>query len=230
MQPMLGQRDYRRIAVLLCVCFGGCIGASVTFNAQLEDVNVNFSSGLPEPGTIPTVTCATNVECDVFETAELTFTCVDNQCNPDVIVVAQTLSDVDFAALSAATLSVLDTVELRRVVYDYTQNTLPLDVGPIEIFWAPAGAATLEVDGMVRPDAYRLGTFPAIAANTTPEGEMVLDEVGNDALSDYLRDSALTVRFFVRSSFDLEPGDTIPASAAVEATFTLTIKATGELL
>lgn len=227
---MLGPQDYRRIAVLLCVAFGGCIGASVTFNAQLEDVNVNFSSGLPEPGTVPTVPCATNVECDAAETAEMTFTCVANECNPDVIVVSQTLADVDFATLASATLSVLDTVELRRVVYEYTQNTLALDVGPIEIFWAPAGAATLEVNGMVRADAYRLGTFPAIAASTTPEGEMILDPVGNDALTDYLRDSALTVRFFVRSSFDLEPGDVIPTSAAVEATFTLTIKATGELL
>lgn len=219
---MSGKVVLRRFAWIPLLIAGGC-SASITFNAALEDVNVNFRSGLPDDATIESVPCATQSICDAIS-GEIDFTCTDGVCDPDPIVVAQTLAEVDFASLSSGVLSALDSVQLKRVAYDFSQNTLPVDVGPVEIFWGPAGAANVDSTGVMR-----LGTFPGVPASTTPEGDMVLDPVGNDALSDYIKSTSQNVRFFARGSVDLEPGDDIPQSVVVEARFVLTIKATGDI-
>lgn len=225
MQAMLGPKHLRFLAVFSSVLVGACLGASVTFNAAVNDVNANFNSGLPDIPMIPNVPCAGEAQCDALEIENLTYSCVANLCDPDPIVIEQVLSDVDFEELSAGVLSALSSVELKRARYDFTQNTNPLDVGPVDIFWGPAGVASINGMGV-----HKIGTFPGIPANTAPEGEIVLDDAGNDALTDYLGGSTTDVRFFGRTTIDLDPGDPIPASVTVDADFLFTIKASGDLI
>lgn len=223
LQPMVGLKLSRILWVSLLFVVG--CSASVTFNASVEDVNADFSTGLPAMSQIPNVPCASQAVCDAAEVEGVTYTCTAGVCDPDPIVVELTIAEVDFEELSSGVLSRLARVQLKRARYDFTQNTNTLDVGPIEIFWGPISAT-----GIDSPGVMRIGTFPGIPASTSPEGEIVLDAVGNDALTDYLNNTSVQVRFFGRGAMDLDPGDDVPQDVMVNADFLFTIKASGDIL
>jgi hypothetical protein len=115
-------------------------------------------------------------------------------------------------------------VRITSATYDVQANTLTVSLPPTEVYWGPEGAT-----GIGSPGVTRLGTIPAITAGGLGSGEVALDAGGNAALSDYLVGTARRVRFFARTTVDLEPGGPFPAgdlTVAVE----LIVRAEGKVI
>ncbi len=151
-------------------------------------------------GFCPTTT-AVPVECNA-----------SSVCDPSAISVSVPVGDViDFDALlqSAGTLlRLVDGIEIESVTYDVSPNSLTMNLPPVTVLWGPATAT--ETSAGLLP----IGTIPAIAAATPVNGSMDIDASGAAALGDYIVDSSRQVRFFARTSVDLNPGDPYPDGMA----------------
>ena len=75
----------------------------------------------------------------------------------------------------------------------------------------------------------RFGTIPPIAAMQQGGGEMIVDPVGTQELSDYLVAGGARIRFFVQSRADIDPGDPYPAGM-LRVSVNATVRAVGGIL
>ena len=225
------------LAIGLMVGLAGCGDATLTFAAGVS-LDLSSSDLIPPnvaldalmssgggPDAIASVPCVTS-SCDfLMAPPEFPLSCVATLCDPDPVTFSDKVADVDFHDLAMDVASHVDEVELIALDYRILANSLTMGVGDMEVFWCPAGAVGVDPAMGDQP----LGTIPAIAAGETGTGEMVLDAVGNQALTDYLRDMSMQVRFFVRTSVDIDPGDAWPAGD-LETILTMTVKVTGGII
>lgn len=159
----------------------------------------------------------------------VTLTCEGGTCDPSPKTISAAGGVVDVEALLEETrevgLRVVDAYEFLEVSYDVTQNSLTVPTEPIEVFWGPDGATGIDPALGVRP----FGTVPSIGAGQTPMGQLQLDAAGVAELSDYLVDSGQRVRFFARTTVDLDPGDPFP-EGSLRVSVNATIRAVGSLV
>jgi hypothetical protein len=217
------------IAVSFLVLFAGCDGTvSVTFFTGPRELVVSSASfALPSElddgsGRIGSVPCGPMGMCPPSD--EVTLTCEAGICDPAPVTLSGTVGDViDIQVLLAESREVgirsIESYTVEEVAYEVRLNTLSFDVGPVDIYWGPEAATSIDPALGVR----RFGTVPVIEAGTTPRGTVELDVAGATALTDYLVDSGTRVRFFASSTVDLEPGDAMPQgdlTVGVNATIT----------
>ena len=153
--------------------------------------------------------------------------CESGICDPAPTSVDVPVAVFDFDEASSELESFfaeLTAVRITSAMYDVQANTLTVSLPPTELYWGPEGAT-----GIGSPGVTRLGTVPAIAAGGLGSGDLALDAGGNEALSAYLVGTARRVRFFARTTVDLEPGGPFPAgdlAIAVE----LIVRAEGKVI
>jgi hypothetical protein len=225
------------MAALLLTCgallstVAGCNNAVVvqlmtgnqTFEVSTSAVTV--PAELQSGGTIASVPCPTGM-CPSSDMLPLA--CVSGVCDPEPRTIAVPVGDVvDFDVLlreASTILRFVDAIEVTRVQYAASPNSLNVDVPDIEVFWGPDTAAGIDAPGVAR-----LGVIPALPAGTAREGEMQIDADGSASLSDHVVGGNRRVRFFARTSIDLDPGDPIPMGGAT-ITVNLTVRAIGRIL
>jgi hypothetical protein len=158
----------------------------------------------------------------------LPLACIGGECDPEPRVISLPVGDVvDFDVLlreASTILRFVDAIEVTRVQYSASPNSLNVDVPDIEVFWGPDTAAGIDAPGVAR-----LGIIPALPAGTAREGDMQIDADGSAALSDHIVGGNRRVRFFARTSIDLDPGDPVPEGGAT-VTVNLTVRAIGRIL
>lgn len=222
------------VSILGVVGLGGCsnnVSVELTSGPETFELtagSVTVPSALVDPATgrLMTIPCPTGV-CP--STAELPLVCRAEVCDPEPLVVSAPVGDViDFDALlreGSVVLRVVESLEVTRVSYSVTPNTLTVTVPETEIFWGPEGAAGLDSPGVTL-----LGTMPALPAATIQDGDMAIDANGSRAMSDYVVPGPTRrVRFFARTVLDLAPGDALPSGAAT-ATVNITVRASGRIV
>lgn len=217
------------IALSALVPLAGCDGTvSVTFFTGPRELTVSAASFALPPelddgsGRIASVPCGPMGMCPPSD--EVTLTCEAGVCDPAPVTISGPVGDViDVEVLLAEGREIgirsIESYTVEEVAYEVRLNTLSFDVGPVDIYWGPEAATSIDAALGVR----RFGTVPVIAAGTTPMGPIDLDVAGAAAMTEYLVDTATRVRFFASSSVDLEPGDATPQgnlTVGVNATIT----------
>lgn len=214
----------------------GCDGTiSVTFFTgpqvlSLSSANFVLPSELEDDaGNIANVPCGPTGMCP--SNGHIAISCEANVCDPSPTTLSAGVGDViDLDALLAETRDVgvrsIESYTIEEVRYGVRLNTLAFDVGPIEIYWGPAAATSIDPALGV----HRLGTVPVVARGSTPEGTVELDEAGVAALSAYLVETGARVRFFAQTVIDLDPGDPFPEGGSVEVGVNLTITAVARVI
>lgn len=215
---------------LLSVSCDGTI--SVTFQTGPQEFAVStdeltLPTELRDGDRIASAPCGPMGLCPPSDV--VTLTCEGGMCDPAPKTISAAGGVVDVDALLADSreigLRVVDAYEFVEVGYDVTQNTLTVPTEPIEVFWGPDGATAIDPALGVRP----FGTVPSIAAGQTVMGQLQLDAAGVAELSDYLVDSGQRVRFFARTTVDLDPGDPFP-EGSLRVNVNATIRAVGSLV
>ncbi|HEY8430675.1 MAG TPA: hypothetical protein VIL20_19985 [Sandaracinaceae bacterium] len=219
-------------------CFGlalalgllaGCEGKiSVTFFTGPRQLTVSSSSfALPAElddgaGRIASYPCGPMGMCPPSD--ELTIACEAGTCDPAPVTVSGPVGevvDVYVLLIEAGEIGIreIQSYTIEEVAYEVRLNTLSFDVEPIDVYWGPESATTIDPGLGVR----RVGTVPQVRAGQTPHGTLELDEEGAAALAEYLVSTSSRVRFFASTAVDLEPGQPIPQgdlTVAVNATLT----------
>lgn len=216
-------------ALLALSLLTGCDGTvSVTFFTGPRELSVSSSSfALPAElddgsGRIASVPCGPMGMCPPSD--EVTLTCEAGVCDPAPVTLSGTAGDViDIEVLLAESREIgvrsIESYTIEEVAYEVRLNTLSLDLGPVDIYWGPEAATSIDPALGVR----RFGTVPIIRAGETPAGPLDLDTEGAAALTDYLVNTGTRVRFFASTTVDLEPGDPTPQgdlTVGVNATIT----------
>lgn len=163
------------------------------------------------PSTVRAVDCSSTGICP--STTEVPVACSGaGVCDPAAIIVNIPVGDVvDFDQLlqSAGTLlRLVDGIEIESVTYAITGNSLTMALPETAVLWGPASATQTSADLLP------IGTIPMTAAMTNTTGDMAIDPDGSAMLGDYIVHTARQVRFFARTSIDLNPGDAFPDGMA----------------
>ncbi|MBN8610015.1 MAG: hypothetical protein J0L92_05495 [Deltaproteobacteria bacterium] len=194
-----------------------------TFEVSTSSVEV--PAELQTDARIAEVPCPMGM-CPSNDTLPLA--CMDGLCDPEPRTISAPVGDVvDFDVLlreASTILRFVDAIEVTRVQYRASPNSLNVDIPDIEIFWGPETAAGIDAPGVAR-----LGVIPGLPAGTAQEGDMNIDAEGSARLSDHIVGVSRRVRFFARTSIDLEPGDPVPSGGAT-VTVNLTVRAIGRIL
>lgn len=192
---------------------------------EVTTSSLDIPAELQSGATIASIPCPTGT-CPSSDTLPLA--CVAGVCDPEPRTVSAPVGDVvDFDVLlreASTILRFVDGIEVTRVQYSASPNSLNVDVPDIEIFFGPDTAA-----GIDAPGVFRLGVIPGLPAGTAREGDMVIDADGSAALSDHVLNVSRRVRFFARTQIDLDPGDPVPSGGA-SITVNLTVRAFGRII
>ena len=200
---------------------GGFSTARLTLPAGLRDDSVSTAP------TLRSVPCGGGAPaCPSVEGADrLVLECVAGVCDPAPKTLVAPLGDVvdldESAGDLSGLLSSIDRVEVTEIDATVLTNTLTVDIEPIDVFWGPEGASSID-------EMRHLATLPAIPAGANAIGPVVLDAGGVDGLSDHLVGTSRRARFFVRTRVDLAPGARYP-EGAIELEVVVSIRATGTI-
>jgi hypothetical protein len=202
---------------------GACDNSVVV---EVGSGNLEFSvdsaeAGLPSQlegpdAKIVSLPCQTSSSCPASN--GFSFECTASACDPGPVVLEHEVGDgIDLDVLAGDAqplLNRVDAVEIVQASYAYTQNSLTFALPPIELYWAPFTTSSVDLT------AVRFGTVPGAGAGmSTSDGQIAIDQVGAQALSEYLVDTSRQVRFFARTSVDLNPGDSFPHGALAGRAF-----------
>lgn len=194
-------------------------------SAEISASAIDVPASLRDGATLTSLPCPTG-ECP--STPQLPLACRGGVCDPEPVTVSTAIGDVvDFDVLlrgARTLLRFVDAIEIVRVQYSASPNSLTVDVPDIEVFFGPEGAAGIDAPGVAR-----LGVIPALPAGATREGEMVLDASGSASFSNLVLGSNRRVRFFAKTSIDLHPGGPIPAGSA-RVTVNVAVRAIGRIV
>ncbi len=222
------------LAAFLASVFGSsCDGTiSVTFQTGAQEFAVSTDAltipmELRDGDRIAAAPCGPMGLCPPSDV--VTITCEAGVCDPAPKTVTGVGGVIDVSALLAETrevgLRVVDAYEVLDVAYDVQLNTLTVPTAPVEVYWGPSSATTVDESLGVR----HFGTIPAIQAGQMGAGQLALDGAGVAALSDYLVDTAPQVRFLVQTTVDLDPGDPVP-EGSVRVSVNATVRAVGSIV
>ncbi len=111
--------------------------------------------------------------------------------------------------------SILD-ISVSSITYTIPQNTLNVNLPPVELFVAPQGTTTAS-----DPAAIRFGKVPVIAAGSTVPGKVDLDPAGKAAFENIAKNFGTPFVFLSRARVVVPGGTPAPTGA-----LTLTISGT----
>lgn len=158
---------------------------------------------------VKSVDCSSTGICP--STTEVPVACSAGVCDPAAISISVPVGDVvDFEQLlqSAGTLlRLVDGIEIESVTYAVT-SSLTTDLPATTVLWGPASATETSAN------LQTLGTIPTLPHMQDTSGMMDIDADGSAALGDYIVNTSRQVRFFARTSVDLNPGDPFPDGMA----------------
>ena len=218
---------------LILLAAGSCAPvATATFTLRV-DVEVAASSLATTPDLVEDTKdgkVIKRVACEMNACAidEVPVVCDEGFCNPEPQVLSGTVGDVVDVNQTVEGLDAfafVDSIEIVSAKYQVTRNTLTVAPSPIEVFWGPKGA----VDTNAAMGVERLSTLPALQAEETSSGELVLDQAGVQALTTHLSEADGKFRFLYRTAVDLEPGQAFP-TGNLGLTLSFEVTASGELL
>jgi hypothetical protein len=227
---------HRFASVALVLCLAACNNAIVV-ELQTGEQSFDLSASsldlpmelrdMSDPTRIGMAPCPTGI-CP--STMEVPVECNASMvCDPSAISLSVPVGDVvDFDQLlqSAGTLlRLVDAIEIESVTYAVSGNSLTLTLPDVQVLWGPASAT--ETSSNLEP----IGTIPSIPAPPPSEvsGMMQIDENGSADLSDYIVHTSRQVRFFARTSVDLNPGDPFPDGMA-HITVNIRVRAIGRIV
>lgn len=206
---------------------------TATFSVGLEAGLTTADFPVPEELREDTATgpVVRSVPCDAVacpSTPEAPVTCVSGTCDPEPLIISAPVGDpVDLDELAGDlgdVIGEIDSIEILEVRYQVRRNTLTIPVEDVEIFWGPAGAASVDSMGV-----QRLGVVPSIAVGTTGEGDVMLDAAGSAGFTQYYETTEHRFRFFIRTGTDLNPGGAFP-EGELDVAVTMRVRVTGSLL
>ncbi|MCC7539168.1 MAG: hypothetical protein IT379_23300 [Deltaproteobacteria bacterium] len=159
--------------------------------------------------------------------ATFSIECVGGVCDPGPIPVAVEIGDgFDLEQYTTKLGDIADRIEsvtFNSVSYAVESNTLNTDLPLITVYWGPMSAAFIDESMGVMP----LGSIEPIAAGSTPSGQILLDDFGQQALSDHIVAVDRQLRLFARAPIDIDPGDRFP-EGAVRMSVTMSLHIVGE--
>ena len=230
-----GSAGLPRAVILLACALGltGCASpeASISFSTgQLAFMVRSSDLSLPEElrdgSNVRELACGPMGFCP--SAGRVMVVCEGGICDPSPTAVEIPVGSVfDFDEASSELESFfaeLTAVRITSATYDVQANTLTVALPATDVYWGPEGAT-----GLGSPGVTRLGTIPEVAAGGLGSGEVALDAGGADALSDFLVGTARRVRFFARTTVDLEPGGPFPAGDLTVA-LELVVRAEGKVI
>lgn len=182
----------------------GTSASEVELPAELRD----SSGGAP---VLRSVACGPSMPCPMLD-ASLGFAlvCEESVCDPTAkqldLPLGEALDLEQYGSSYGAAFDALESVTIDELRVSVQRNTLSFALPPIEISWGPENASGFDA-------SRKLGTIPSLGAGATALGEVVLDDAGVLALSDFLLRSSRKFRLFGRTSVDLEPGQAFPEGA-----------------
>jgi len=221
------------LMVGLLATFGCEQTTTATFSVGLEASLTTADFPVPDELREDTATgpVVRSLPCDAVAcptTPEAPVTCVAGTCDPEPLTISAPVGDpVDLDELAGDlddVIGEIDSIEILEIRYQVQRNTLTIPVEAVEIFWGPAGAASVDSMGV-----QRLGVVPAVAVGTTGEGDVMLDAAGAAGFTEYYETTARRYRFFVRTGSDLNPGGPFP-EGELEVAVSMRVRITGSLL
>ncbi|MBO6939413.1 MAG: hypothetical protein JJ863_30865 [Deltaproteobacteria bacterium] len=206
---------------------------TATFSVGLEASLTTADFPVPDELREDTATgpVVRSVPCDAVacpSTMEAPVTCVSGTCDPEPLTISAPVGDpVDLDELAGDlddVIGEIDSLEILEIRYQVQRNTLTIPVEEVEIFWGPAGAASVDSAGV-----QRLGVVPSILVGTTGEGDVMLDAAGAAAFTEYYENVEHRYRFFIRTGTDLMPGGPFP-QGELDVAVSMRVRITGSLL
>ncbi len=182
----------------------------------------------PATMTLRRVPCSSDSMCPQLGPTDPAIRCVAMACDPDPFSFGLATDPVDLNANSVVARigDHITRIEIRAVQYSVMANGLQLPLGPTDLLWGPATAATIDAPGVTA-----LGTIPVLdlAASPSANGDVELDPAGVADLSNYLVNTARQIRYFVRPRIDVGPGTPLP-SGNVQLSVRMTVHVEGQLV
>ena len=97
-------------------------------------------------------------------------------------------------------------VDIERVHYAVTENTLNIDTPAFTLYMAPAS-----IMNPADPQARSVGVIPPLAAGTQKgTTDVMVSEAHEQALEDFMRDYQTPFNLIISADIEVEPGDPIP--------------------
>lgn len=222
-------RRFTLLSLGSLVALVGCNGTgSATFplgaEVELDADGLALPEALRDGATVATLPCGPMGMCPT--SSESPVTCVADICEPAPKTLVVDLGVVDVEESARAFSSIFrsfERFEIEEIVARAERNTLNVDAGELEVFWAPAGAVALD------ESAQRLAVFPAIEAGTAGDLDVTLDEVGSAALSEHFANVSTRFKLFARSEVAVAAGDPWPAGS-LRLALVITVTVAGRLL
>ena len=101
-------------------------------------------------------------------------------------------------------------INVDRINYTVTTNTLNVDVPPISLFLAPAGV-TDPADSRVM----LFGTVPAVPAGQTASGQVQLSSTSGTVFKSFTRDLSMPFNFIAATTVTIASGAGVPSGRIV---------------
>ena len=225
---------YRLLFFALAAPLGGCglIDSNIAdFDLSLPEKEVTVDTAdwmLTDEATVPAVDCSGSPDIcgaaveEICASEACAGSCgADDSCRAEIQIELfhrfelqrekPELSEIDDQPLVR--------VNIRRVGYTVSENTMNVDSPPLTVFVGPQQAMSSG-----HAEAEVIGTIPVLAAGTTvTDGEMELVDGAEEILGRYMRAYQTPFNIIVGSTLDLEAGDVVPqgrliAIVQVEAT------------
>jgi len=173
-------------------------------------------------GTVPAISCTTDADCCPPAVVALGLDCSSIVCDvpPGTATCAYALTvetppqTIDLKAevpqvSSISSQSIID-IAISQITYQVTENSLNVDLPPVDLFLADNGAtSTLD------PSAVKFGTVPVIPKLTTvPDGKVTLDQpAAKDAFNKIGHHLGTPFVFIARSRVLVAGGTPVPSGA-----------------
>lgn len=171
--------------------------------------------------SVPSIGCSSDADCCPPSVTLLGLDCASIVCDVGatntcafVITVETPPQTIDLkaevpAVASISNQSVID-IAISKITYQVTENSLNVDLPPVELFLANQGATSTQ-----DPSATKIGTVPVIPSNTTiPDGMVMLESPGaKDAFTNIGHHLGTPFVFLARSRVLVPGGTPVPKGA-----------------
>jgi len=193
-----------------------------TFDTGQADWNASMTSAF---AMVPTIACGTNADCCPLAISAAGIDCSMLICDPAsaacaFAVVVQSppqMIDLKNEAQIPSSLSNQSAIDIsvNKLTYDVNQNSLNVDLPPVDLYVGPQGSTKVSDPGVVK-----FATVPSIPhATTLTNGNIPLDAAANSVFSNIGMHLGTPFVFLAQTRVVI-PGGTPPPSGAL----TLTIK------
>lgn len=114
---------------------------------------------------------------------------------------------------------VFRSIEITRVHYETSKNSLTFDLPPMKLYMGPAGSSSITDAGV-----FELAEIPEVPAGTNSSGAATVNRNGRSASSDLLQNLKLGAVLYAKPV--IKRGQPFPASGSADLGFKLDIKFT----